>query len=156
MYDPTLAFLLPAARKRAPPVWEAQLFANVIRLRLMPDVILNPGLILACCIDVILTAPKFPIAVFELQIPKLFTDHETALTLQIAHKTRHTHFGGESQTACDGSLKRGSGLSGIHFADILLLHHDVALTKMKPDYESFLLSPGLCLKTCAKAYTNFT
>ncbi len=94
MYDPTFAFLLPAARKRAPRVWQAQLFAKFIRLRLMPDVILNPGLILACCIDVILTAPKFPIAVFELQIPKLFTDHETALTLQIAHKTRHTHFGG--------------------------------------------------------------
>ena len=67
----------------------------------MLDVILNLGLILAYCIDVIPTASKFSIAVFELQIPKLFIDHETTLTLQLAHKTRHTHFGGNPKQHVD-------------------------------------------------------
>ena len=97
-YDLTFTFLLLAARKRALWVWQAQLFAKFIRLQLMLNVILNLGLILAYCIDVIPTTPKFSIAVFELQIPKLFIDHETTLTLQIAHKTRHTHFGGISSS----------------------------------------------------------
>lgn len=67
----------------------------------MLDVILNLGLILAHCIDVIPTAPKLSIAVFELQIPKLFIVHEATLTLQIAHKTRHTHLGGNLKQHVD-------------------------------------------------------
>ena len=67
----------------------------------MLDVVLNLGLILVHCIDVIPTAPKFSIAVFEFQIPKLFIDHEATLTFKVAHKTRHTHLGGNLKQYVD-------------------------------------------------------
>ena len=68
MYGLTSAFLLPAARKRASDVWDAQLFAEFILGQLMPDVLSYLCLILAHRVDIVTTAPELPITIFELQL----------------------------------------------------------------------------------------
>ena len=72
MYDLTSAFLLPAARKRASAIRDAQLFSECILSQLMPDVLGYLCLILAYRIDIVTTAPELPITIFELQLSKLF------------------------------------------------------------------------------------
>ena len=93
MYGLTSAFLLPAARKRASGVWDAQLFAEFILGQLMPDVLCYLCLILAHCVDIVTTAPELPITIFELQLTKLLIYHQAALSFQISDKRRYTHFG---------------------------------------------------------------
>ena len=58
MYGLTSAFLLPAARKRASGVWDAQLFSEFILGQLMPDVLSYLCLILTHRIDIVTTAPE--------------------------------------------------------------------------------------------------
>ena len=87
----TSAFLLPAARKRASGIRDAQLFSKVILGQLMPDVLGYLCLILAHRINIVTTAPELPITIFELQLAELFIYHQTALSFQISHKRRYTY-----------------------------------------------------------------
>ena len=93
MYGLTSAFLLPAARKRASGVWDAQLFAEFILGQLMPDVLSYLCLILTHRVDIVTTAPELPITIFELQLTKLLIYHQAALSFQISDKRRYTHLG---------------------------------------------------------------
>ncbi len=72
MYGLTSAFLLPAARKRASGVWDAQQVSEFILGQLMPDVLGYLCLILAHRIDIVTTAPELPITIFEIQLTELF------------------------------------------------------------------------------------
>ena len=90
MYDLTSAFLLPAARKRASGIRDAQLFSEFIFGQLMPDVLGYLCLILAHRINIVTTAPELPITIFELQLAELFIYHQAALSFQISHKRRYT------------------------------------------------------------------
>lgn len=87
------AFLLLAARKRATRVGKAKLRTQFILFQLFLYVIPNLLFVLAYRIHVVAPAPEFTIAVFELQIAKSFIQHQAAFTLQIPHKSRHTHLG---------------------------------------------------------------
>ena len=87
------AFLLLAARKRATRVGKAKLRTQFILFQLFLYVIPNLLFVLAYRIHVVAPAPEFTIAVFELQISKSFIQHQAAFTLQIPHKSRHTHLG---------------------------------------------------------------
>ena len=58
MYDLTSAFLLPATRKRASGLRDAQLFSDFILGQLIPDVLGYLCLILAHRVDIITTAPE--------------------------------------------------------------------------------------------------
>ena len=93
MYDPTFAFLLLAARKRASGVWDAQLFSEFVLSHLLPDVLSCLCLILAHRINIVTTTPKLPITILELQVTELFIYHQAALSFQISDKRRYTHFG---------------------------------------------------------------
>ncbi|GCR47868.1 hypothetical protein BvCmsHHNP033_01701 [Escherichia coli] len=44
-------------------------------------------------IDVVPSAPKIPVPVFEFQIPKLLVKHQTTFPFQISHKAGYVHFG---------------------------------------------------------------
>lgn len=44
-------------------------------------------------IDVVPSAPKLPVPVFEFQIPKLLVKHQTTFPFQISHKAGYAHFG---------------------------------------------------------------
>ena len=90
MYDLTSAFLLPAARKRASAIRDAQLFSEFIFGQLMPDVLGYLCLILAHRITIVTSAPELPITIFELQLTELFIYHQAALSFQISHKRRYT------------------------------------------------------------------
>ena len=79
MYSLTSAFLLPAARKRASDVRNTHLFAELILSHLVSDVLGYLCLILTHCVDIVTTAPEFPIATLELQLAELFVYHQTAL-----------------------------------------------------------------------------
>ncbi|AJJ85521.1 putative transposase [Yersinia pestis Angola] len=52
-------------------------------------------------INVIPSTPKLPVTVFELQIAKLLIKHQTALSLQVPHKSRDTHLGRDLQKHMD-------------------------------------------------------
>ena len=89
----TSAFLLPAARKRASAIRDAQLFSECILSQLMPDVLGYLCLILAHRINIVTTAPELPITIFELQLTELLIYHQAALSFQISDKRRYTHLG---------------------------------------------------------------
>ena len=93
MYALTSAFLLPAARKRASGVWDAQLISEFILGQLMPDVLSYLCLILTYRVDIVTTAPELPIPIFELQLTELLIYHQAALSFQISDKRRYTHLG---------------------------------------------------------------
>ena len=90
LYDLTSAFLLPAARKRASGIRDAQLFSEFIFGQLMPDVLSYLCLILAHRINIVTSAPELPITIFELQLAELFIYHQAALSFQISYKRRYT------------------------------------------------------------------
>ncbi len=93
MYGLTSAFLLPAARKRASGVWDAQMISVFILGQLMPDVLSYLCLILTYRVDIVTTAPELPITIFELQLTELLIYHQAALSFQISDKRRYTHLG---------------------------------------------------------------
>ena len=80
MNDLTSAFLLPAARKRAFGVGDAQLFSELILGQLMPDALSYLCLILTHRVDIVTTAPELPITIFELQLTELLIYHQAALS----------------------------------------------------------------------------
>ena len=81
--DLTFAYLLLAARKRAPGVWEAQLLSQLVLFQLLPDLLRYLCLILPYCIHIIPSAPELSVPIAELQISKLLVQHKTALPFQI-------------------------------------------------------------------------
>ena len=87
----TSAFLLPAARKRASGVRDAQLFSELILGQLMLDVLGHLCLILAYRIDIVTAAPELTITIFELQLTELLIYHQAALAFQISDKRRYTY-----------------------------------------------------------------
>ena len=91
MYGLTSAFLLPAARKRASGVWDAQLFSEFILGQLMPDLLGYLCLILAHLVDIATTAPELSITIFELQLTELLIYHQAALSFHISDKRRYTY-----------------------------------------------------------------
>ena len=93
MYGLTSAFLLPAARKRASGIRNAQLFSEVILGRLTPDVLAYFFLIFDRVIDLVTMVPELPITIFKLQLAELFIYHQAALSFQISDKRRYTHLG---------------------------------------------------------------
>ena len=100
MYGLTSAFLLPAARKRASGVWDAQLFAEFILGQLMPDVLSYLCLILTHRVDIVTTAPELPITIFELQLTKLLIYHQAALSFHLSHKRRYTYLSYAPTSLC--------------------------------------------------------
>lgn len=88
MYGLTSPFLLSAARKRASGVRDAQLFAQFILGRLMPDVLSCLCLIISHRVDMATTTPELPMTIFELQLAEPIIYHQAALSFQISDKRR--------------------------------------------------------------------
>lgn len=80
MDDLTSAFLLPAARKRAFGVRDAELLSEFILGQSMPDVPAVFALFYLLYRHSSSAIPKFPIEIFELQLTKLFIHHQTAFS----------------------------------------------------------------------------
>ena len=91
MYGLTSAFLLPAARKRASGVWDAQQVSEFILGQLMPDILGYLCLILSHRIDIVTTAPELPIMIFDLPLTELLIYYQAALSFQISDKHRYTY-----------------------------------------------------------------
>ena len=85
MCDLTFAFLLLAARKRAFLIRETQLLSHFILIQLVPDIFRYTSFIFTCAINIIPSAPKLTIAIFKLQIAKLFMYHQTTFAFYIAN-----------------------------------------------------------------------
>ena len=128
MYGLTSAFLLPAARKRASDVWDAQLFAEFILGQLMPDVLSYLCLILTHRVDIVTTPPELPITIFELQL----ADCSYIITLLFPFKY---------PTNADTPIFCMRQLLCVAHWDLLL----ICLWAQLPDRTSFLANQKECL-----------
>ena len=72
MRDLPSAFLLPAARKGAFCIRNAQLFSVIILGQLMPEVLGCLCIVLAHRVDIVTTAPELPMTLSALQLAELF------------------------------------------------------------------------------------
>ncbi|KGA54633.1 hypothetical protein DJ56_2694 [Yersinia pestis] len=77
------------------------MLTHFILFQLVLYVFLYPGRVFPYRINVIPSTPKLPVTVFELQIAKLLIKHQTALSLQVPHKSRDTHLGRDLQKHMD-------------------------------------------------------
>lgn len=92
---------LLTARKRAARIWGRELLSHFILFQLVLYVFLYPARVFPYRINVIPSASKLSVTVFELQIAKLLIKHQAALSLQVPHKSRYIHLGRDFQKHMD-------------------------------------------------------